>query len=768
MVAALLALELVSTPVTHRVGALLGGPTPLGDGTSVSPHQLAELLRASAVDGPIDVVVQLNLDAGASAGDVEAAADRLVDQVDPPQSEPVTVLGDLRVLAMTATGEDLQQLARSSLVAKVEPDLLLAPALDRSTAQIGAPAAWGAGFSGAGRAVAVIDSGVDSTHPALVKKVIHEACFSNASCPNGQSTMTGPGAAVPCRWGNGCEHGTHVAGIIAAAATPIPPSSPPSPVPTGGGVRQGVAPGADLISLQVFSLSNSAGCGAALSCPRARTSDVLAALNHVNQLATTNAVGEPIVAVNLSLASETTSLSCNESILAGAVDTLWRNGVATVVAAGNSANQSQLSVPACITSSVSVGAVDQNNAYWPVSNASPSLDFFAPGVNVVSTWPGGGWQAASGTSTAAPHAAGAWAVASQALRSTNPDTIHEWFRRQPGTITVASTTTPRLSLTGLAALGGSSGGSPVGSSGGVPTSGPSPATPATSTVTQWANPQNMTSLVGDYDGNGYEDVYWFDRSGAATQIWWFGSTGREQITQSAMAGNWRPVSGDFNGDRVGDIIWYDPTGPTYFWFGRRSRGQFEGTGPFYPWGNFSPVSGDFDGDGDDDVYLYDRDSAASFIFWMGPTPGWPGFATVGSVGLPQSPGPGFTPVAGDFDGDGDADLYWAGRTAAHLEWSNRDASFVRNWAVSGDYQVIATQLDTDRFSDLILYGHHNTWLWWGGIDRSNSYPRQGKWLDLDHGANAVAVAGRFMDPSRDSLYLYGPATPADTFYRPSI
>ncbi|MGE3361251.1 MAG: S8 family serine peptidase [Acidimicrobiia bacterium] len=705
-------------PVSADGVSVAGAGTAEASGASAAVAVSGELRDAAEANGSVDVVVRLR--AAATPARIQTDAAQLLDAVDPTAGRPADVLDTLGVVTMGATSEDLAQLATSPLVERIEADLLLAPALDRSTVQVGATTAWAAGFTGAGRAVAVIDSGVDGTHPALAGRVVAEACFSNNACPNGQSTMIGAGAARPCSWGDGCEHGTHVAGVVGA-----------------NGTSRGVAPDVSIVAIQVFSPATGASCGGAASCPRARTSDVLAALDHVNQLAVGNTLGRPLVAANLSLASDVTSAGCDDSILAGAVSTLWKNSVATVVAAGNSGRQGELSVPACISATVSVGAVDANDAYWPVSNASAALDFFAPGVGVVSSWPGGGWRAASGTSTASPHVAGGWAVASQALNTTNPKTIYDWLRGQNPKLTVAGATVPRLNLSGLAGLRSA----------------------------QFGNPQDLTSVVGDYDGNGYDDIYWFDRTGASSQIWWFGPAGREQAVPSAMAGNWRPVGGDFNGDGFGDIYWYDPTGPTYFWFGRRTRGGFEGTGPFYPWGNFTPFGGDFNGDGYDDVYLYDRNGAQSYIFWMGPTPGWPTFATVSFVGIPASPGAGFDPTAGDYDGDGDSDIWWAHPSAAALWWSNRNGSFQPAWAVPGPYRVVSANIDGGGPTDVLLYAPRNTWLWWGGINPANSYPAAGEQRGLDYGADVKVVAGRFFQPNRDAFFFYGPNTPADSFYR---
>ncbi|MGD9755786.1 MAG: S8 family serine peptidase, partial [Acidimicrobiia bacterium] len=264
-------------PVSADGVSVAGAGTAEASGASAAVAVSGELRDAAEANGSVDVVVRLR--AAATPARIQTDAAQLLDAVDPTAGRPADVLDTLGVVTMGATSEDLAQLATSPLVERIEADLLLAPALDRSTVQLGATTAWAAGFTGAGRAVAVIDSGVDGTHPALAGRVVAEACFSNNACPNGQSTMIGAGAARPCSWGDGCEHGTHVAGVVGA-----------------NGTSRGVAPDVSIVAIQVFSPATGASCGGAASCPRARTSDVLAALDHVNQLAVGNTLGRPLVA----------------------------------------------------------------------------------------------------------------------------------------------------------------------------------------------------------------------------------------------------------------------------------------------------------------------------------------------------------------------------------------------------------------------------------------------------------------------------------------
>jgi serine protease len=113
---------------------------------------------------------------------------------------------------------------------------------------IGMPNAYAAGATGAGYAVAVLDTGVQANHEFLAGKVIAEACFSFGSadpttvtlCPNGTDTQIGPGAADPetAECLNGatqlCDHGTHVAGIAAGFKANPQAGRPPNGVARNG------------------------------------------------------------------------------------------------------------------------------------------------------------------------------------------------------------------------------------------------------------------------------------------------------------------------------------------------------------------------------------------------------------------------------------------------------------------------------------------------------------------------------------------------------
>lgn len=321
-------------------------------------------------------------------------------------------------LALSVTPAALDKLIASERVQFVSEDEKLQPLLAQSAPIVGAGSVWASGYTGSGWSVAVLDSGVQRDHPFLAGKVVREACFSTTSvvdasqtlCPDGAESQIGTGAATPCAE---CSHGTHVAGIAAG----------------NGPDFSGVARGASLIAVQVFSrFTGEAQCGVGVSsCLMSWTSDVLLGLEHVYSLrAQLN-----IAAVNLSLGSGLHLTYCDADPVKPAVDSLRAAGIATVVASGNEGYVGALSNPACVSSTVSVGAtydvagLSNRSDGWDggtssvdevasFSNSATMLDLLAPGALITSSVPGGAYATYMGTSMAVPHVAGCWAALKQA------------------------------------------------------------------------------------------------------------------------------------------------------------------------------------------------------------------------------------------------------------------------------------------------------------------------------------------------------------------
>jgi subtilisin family serine protease len=317
-------------------------------------------------------------------------------------------------LVATVPAAALARLRQAPHVRAVQLDLPQKAALDSSLHVIRADAAQSAGFTGAGTTVAILDTGVDVDHPFLGGRVIAQYCSSHpmgagerSLCPNGRTTddsadVDSLPACSTATVGPLCDHGTHVAGIAAGDGSAVPGLHP----------RAGVAPGASIIAMQIFTrFDNPAFCGAP-SCIASYPSDQLAALDELAVLDTAHPSWN-IVAANLSLGGGSESTPCDTDVRKAAIDTLLGHGIATVIAAGNNGFDDSVSNPGCISSAVTVGATDDTDGVAWFSNRGPLLDLFAPGVSIISSVPDDDWADYDGTSMATPHVVGALALLRQ-------------------------------------------------------------------------------------------------------------------------------------------------------------------------------------------------------------------------------------------------------------------------------------------------------------------------------------------------------------------
>ncbi|MFD1541796.1 S8 family peptidase [Nonomuraea guangzhouensis] len=355
-------------------------------------------------------------------------------------------LSVLPVVTLRADQAALERLAAQPGVVSVSEDRPVPPALGPSTALIGADRTRAAGLTGEGSVVAVLDTGVAVNHPFLGGRVVAEACFSpidpdysaTSLCPDGTAQQDGPGSADsesgPCAAVDlDCDHGTHVAGIVAGDGEGL-----------DGDDGSGVAPGADIAAIQVFSKFDTEDfCGVGgTPCVLSFTSAQLAGLENVLELK-----GElPIVAANLSLGGGRYTAACDTDPRKPAIDNLLAAGVATVIAAGNNGYPDAISAPACVSSAVAVGSSTNEDAVSSFSNRGPLLDLFAPGSDIISSVPGDEWRSMSGTSMAAPHVAGALAVLRQAFPNAGVAELVSMLKENGRSISYPIATTPRIQL----------------------------------------------------------------------------------------------------------------------------------------------------------------------------------------------------------------------------------------------------------------------------------------------------------------------------------
>lgn len=249
--------------------------------------------------------------------------------------------------------------------------------------QIGAPEAWDAGFTGEGVTVAVLDTGIDTTHPDLDGQVILEGNFSDSP-----DTMDRAG------------HGTHVAGIIAGTGAVNP-------------AMRGVAYDASLINTKVL---DDDGYG--------WESDIIAGMEWSAQQ------GADILNLSLGVPFGFTDGTDPGAQAVNAISEEY--DVLVAVAAGNEgwAGPGSVATPGTADLGLTVGAVDKSDVWADFSGQGPRAgdsalkpDIVAPGVDVVAARAVDGWlgdpvdehyTSMSGTSMATPHVAGAAAVLAQA------------------------------------------------------------------------------------------------------------------------------------------------------------------------------------------------------------------------------------------------------------------------------------------------------------------------------------------------------------------
>lgn len=251
--------------------------------------------------------------------------------------------------------------------------------------QIKAPEIWDDSDQGEGIVVAILDTGCDKDHPDLKDRILLGKNTTNYGLPNDFSDIDG--------------HGTHVAGTVAGNGTNI----------------FGVAPKARLAIFKVFSPNPDPN-----EPPGAFNEDIIKAIDECIAWNKSHDSKDRIRVINMSLGSPVDDLYFHDAIKR-AVDA----GIVFICAAGNEGRLpdprfdiagdcdpagDEYGYPAVYPEVISVGATTHKNQYPCFTNTNLEVDLVAPGVEIFSTYPGGGHINLTGTSMAAPHIAGATAL----------------------------------------------------------------------------------------------------------------------------------------------------------------------------------------------------------------------------------------------------------------------------------------------------------------------------------------------------------------------
>ncbi|WP_377269148.1 type VII secretion-associated serine protease mycosin [Peterkaempfera sp. SMS 1(5)a] len=244
---------------------------------------------------------------------------------------------------------------------------------------------WSHGITGKGVTVAVIDTGVDAVNPQLRGKVV-----------GGPVELIDPQTKKAAQGGSTLDpvgHGTKVAGIIAAR-------------PSAATGFVGLAPDAKIYSVRQ---NDSEGSG--------QVDKLVDAINA--------AVKAGVQVINISQDVRGTSPTggfTDEAQLHVAIQDAVQHGIVVVASSGNDGKEGA-TFPAAYPEVIAVGASDRNNERAAFSEYGSFVDVAAPGVDMLSTVPGGGQCVDNGTSFSSPYVAGVAALLKQKYPQWSPAQI---------------------------------------------------------------------------------------------------------------------------------------------------------------------------------------------------------------------------------------------------------------------------------------------------------------------------------------------------------
>jgi subtilisin family serine protease len=432
--------ELVRRPARHRKEPVRPGVVPASPKPRTGQHpadgartDLAENGYTDADTRTLPVIVQYPATRTPTA--VRSAADAL------PASTPTHTLESIHASAVAVTrskagsfwasvrgrapasGPGAKALAGG--ISKLWLDRKVTATLDQSVPLIGAPDAWDAGHDGTGAKVAILDTGIDDTHPDLVGKVDQSRSF----VPGVDSVKDGHG------------HGTHVASIITGSGA------------ASGGKYKGVAPGVELVIGKVLDDSGSG--------------DESWVIDGMEWAATS---GAKIVSLSLGSGPSDGTDPASQAVN----DLTAQTGTLFVIAAGNAGKPGTVASPGTADAALTVAAVSKSDTLAGFSSRGPRLDgglkpdIAAPGVIITAARAAGTkigplvgdyYTVLSGTSMATPHVSGAAAILAQehpdwkaaqlkaALMSTAKDDGYTVYEQGAGRVDVARADRQRVFAT---------------------------------------------------------------------------------------------------------------------------------------------------------------------------------------------------------------------------------------------------------------------------------------------------------------------------------
>ncbi|CAN5721294.1 hypothetical protein BH10ACT1_BH10ACT1_29620 [soil metagenome] len=257
----------------------------------------------------------------------------------------------------------------------------------------------------------------------------------------------------------------------------------------------------------------------------------------------------------------------------------------------------------------------------------------------------------------------------------------------------------------------------------------------------------------DADGDGKDDLLFYQRSSGAAYLWRSKGDGTFTSTTYQPGITRMPLVGDFDQDGRDEVFWYGSGkigDAMWTWNGTRFMGQAKTVD-----GVFRPFVGDFDGNFRDDIFWYAPGAGADRL-WLHAGAG-------GYVSKAITVGGDFQPLVGDYNGDGLEDVFWyAPGSAQDYSWFATGAGAFTSApvVVSDTYQPTVLDLDGDGRDDIVWHKPNGTtdlWTRWTSTrDRSS--------MDLSTRAPHQAIAGSFSAGGGDGIFWYAPGAPIESIW----
>jgi hypothetical protein len=217
-------------------------------------------------------------------------------------------------------------------------------------------------------------------------------------------------------------------------------------------------------------------------------------------------------------------------------------------------------------------------------------------------------------------------------------------------------------------------------------------------------------FAGDFDGDGYDEIFWYAPGTASDSIWhWRADSPLNPVSKPiSVSGAYTPLVGDFNGDRIDDILWYAPgNAPDTMWYFR--KGGSHVSVPRTINRSYRPVVASVGKDATDDILWYAPGTAGDTIWDF--TRGTRNYT---SKALTVN-GSNYQPIGIDILGEGDRseDVWWyAPGTAADPWWDYHLGAKVsaQNIPLSANRQIAVGDYFGDGQEDVYMNGATGGWI----------------------------------------------------------